>query len=721
MKRLLIGAITIVLSFSILSGCDKKQQPETNEVVTQNGETEEVSGEVIDGVEASATEENAPQLSVDEMKEMYLDFIKGNTKMTVKNADISWYEEGKEYSYDEMNAEFAQEMQDMWEEINITDAYYAFIDCGDDGISEFVTRQVYRFNIDGAELYNIYKVIDGKVCCVFSDYGYYRSFIEVNEYGYITYGGSGGAGTYYCYHNYVDKDGNEIFLYSEIDEMGLSGAYIPNYMFPVEEVPEEYPSDIYAYNDDYKCLSAYNFEKYEYDENNTDSMEYEKNYFFSFCDFDGNDIEPDEDIAKIYKECGIKYYSCDESNRMVEEHVTSLGASEKIRTGEECQWNSLLSVGVGEYSKSVIGYYGIMESMPGKWKIPEEDLADGISGVFFNVHETGEFEVNINYTDSYTSPAYITGHFSIQYDSNIYNDVMGLYINTSNSSLAKEKNYLGFYSVDDYVLNSDTVTITLGGDASYFFEQCISKEKPVFVKEYRDEIYDKAVRVYNISEEYFCNDEESTDRIVVPVDLNLNSCVENQITDDNVWISKLGVNQLGETYSDDNYIYRFGGVEGYGTYTALYIYDKATNELIKTFDFHEFVRANGYEASDFVDRSIRFALIKDNILYLNLFHRTYASSCPSNAYIMAIDMNYGSVIWKSQPLVSNSYNFVILGDSIITGYGFTAEDHYLSVVNRFNGSVLGKIGIKKSPEYFYYKDGILYVRTYSYDYEFGVE
>ena len=105
---------------------------------------------------------------------------------------------------------------------------------------------------------------------------------------------------------------------------------------------------------------------------------------------------------------------------------------------------------------------------------------------------------------------------------------------------------------------------------------------------------------------------------------------------------------------------------------------------------------------------------------LSVSHLTYAESAPSNAYIMAISLDDYSVIWKSEPLVCNSYNFEIVDDIIFTGYGFTAEPDYLFQIDRLTGRVLEKYKINSRADYIIYKDDKLYVRTYDTDYIFEV-
>lgn len=102
------------------------------------------------------------------------------------------------------------------------------------------------------------------------------------------------------------------------------------------------------------------------------------------------------------------------------------------------------------------------------------------------------------------------------------------------------------------------------------------------------------------------------------------------------------------------------------------------------------------------------------MMYISHGHDTYAaSSCGHNAYISAISLKDYSIVWTSKPLTCNSYNFLIKGNSIITGYGFTDESHYILVLDRFTGKQVQKL-TNRYPYYIFEKDDKIVVTT-SYD------
>lgn len=65
------------------------------------------------------------------------------------------------------------------------------------------------------------------------------------------------------------------------------------------------------------------------------------------------------------------------------------------------------------------------------------------------------------------------------------------------------------------------------------------------------------------------------------------------------------------------------------------------------------------------------------MLYVETAHSTYgATSGGRTAYIAAIATATGKVLWRSPALVANARSFVLAGDVIVAGYGFTREDDY---------------------------------------------
>jgi hypothetical protein len=181
--------------------------------------------------------------------------------------------------------------------------------------------------------------------------------------------------------------------------------------------------------------------------------------------------------------------------------------------------------------------------------------------------------------------------------------------------------------------------------------------------------------------------------------------------------TKQGEDILVKAIRDGNdllclYAHNFAG----GRY--LTSFDLKTGKVNFAFDFHEYMHPPKYLESDreFVEETVRWAQVKDNVLYVSVGHSTYAkSSFGLNAYLNAIDVSSGRLLWRSQPLVSNSANFLLYKDAIVTGYGFSQEKHFLYVVNQKDGRIVQTIPVQKSPEYILNKGDDIFVRTYDTD------
>ena len=206
-----------------------------------------------------------------------------------------------------------------------------------------------------------------------------------------------------------------------------------------------------------------------------------------------------------------------------------------------------------------------------------------------------------------------------------------------------------------------------------------------------------------------------------PILLNMTSCEPNDITDVDRWFTdneiSLSLNQ------DSNYFYEFEGTGGIDD-NVLKIYNATQDQLLYTIDFSEYAYAPEYKEEDyyFIQQKIKWVTIVDDVLYVSHGHRTYAKSSNNmNAYITAINLSDMSVIWRSDALVCNSNNFLIINDIIISGYGFTDESDFLYQIDRKTGKTIEKTPLKTAPEYIIRKDSTLYVRTYNTDYQFTIE
>ena len=244
-----------------------------------------------------------------------------------------------------------------------------------------------------------------------------------------------------------------------------------------------------------------------------------------------------------------------------------------------------------------------------------------------------------------------------------------------------------------------------------------SQEKNILMAAPADLGAIRQIHMENPSWEYYCAMEPAS--LAAPLKLTKLTQEANQITDTDDWFEKnnlsLNVEDSGKyglgIASDEN-----------GGKCRIQVVDGEKGEVFEL-DFSDFEYAGDFKQSEkeFVRQQIRYAQIKDHILYLSIGHLTYAESSPHNAYVAAVDLAEKKLLWKSQPLVSNAANFVIKGDVLLCGYGFTAEPDYIYQLDLGSGKVIDKTAVKSKADYLILKDNILYVRTYNTDYTFRIE
>lgn len=149
--------------------------------------------------------------------------------------------------------------------------------------------------------------------------------------------------------------------------------------------------------------------------------------------------------------------------------------------------------------------------------------------------------------------------------------------------------------------------------------------------------------------------------------------------------------------------------------------DSKTGAFKYAFDFGAFAQPPGQPASpdSFTDQELAWAVEKDGTLYVSHRHRTYAKESKGlNGYVTAIDPVKKTILWRSPSLVANADSFAVVGEYVVSGYGFTAEPDYLYLLRRRDGRIAGRTKLKTGPERIVEKDGLLYVRSYDTDYVF---
>ena len=194
---------------------------------------------------------------------------------------------------------------------------------------------------------------------------------------------------------------------------------------------------------------------------------------------------------------------------------------------------------------------------------------------------------------------------------------------------------------------------------------------------------------------------------VIPLKWNILSEEDNGIDFADEWYASenLSLPMIGtdwNSFSDENYEYLWEGED-------LYIYENGTGNCLYVLHYPTdkwYVNGNN-------------AYLKDGIFYGASVANGYAQ--PNTCFMFAYDLENEKLLWRSADQSYNSMNFVVEGDVLICGYGFTAEPDYLYQINRNTGEIIGRLLLKKMPDLIVEQDGKLYVHTYSYNYVIEIE
>lgn len=68
---------------------------------------------------------------------------------------------------------------------------------------------------------------------------------------------------------------------------------------------------------------------------------------------------------------------------------------------------------------------------------------------------------------------------------------------------------------------------------------------------------------------------------------------------------------------------------------------------------------------------------------------------PDTCFMFAYDLENEKLLWRSADQTYNSMNFLVKGDVIFCGYGFTAEDDYLYQLDKNTGEVIDRLPLKR--------------------------
>lgn len=208
-----------------------------------------------------------------------------------------------------------------------------------------------------------------------------------------------------------------------------------------------------------------------------------------------------------------------------------------------------------------------------------------------------------------------------------------------------------------------------------------------------------------------------------PISLTEISREESDFLDLYTWTDKYGFSYADPCYGTDEYSYlpMYKDDNSY-EYTRLRVYPANEDGIVCEFDLSKL--CDGPDSTSGttskVNQTIRYEAIVGDILYVEISHYGYAYEEKNTAYIVGIDLETGNVLFKTEPLTANASNFQIYDDFIICGYGFTSEDDYLYILDRYTGKRINSIPLRSAANQIEVVDDILYVATYNTAYQFKI-
>lgn len=140
---------------------------------------------------------------------VYESFLRG--ERTVRTGAGAWFkdQEQMDLTIQDMLAKVEAEYLEYSDRDTIDRIEYAYLDCGGDGVEElavrFVGLDIYAPG-DESDLTAVIACKDGALELIYSRESWARSGTEINYYGYIYTGGSGGAGAYYVDIEYINAE-----------------------------------------------------------------------------------------------------------------------------------------------------------------------------------------------------------------------------------------------------------------------------------------------------------------------------------------------------------------------------------------------------------------------------------------------------------------------------------------------------------------------------------
>ncbi len=194
-----------------------------------------------------------------------------------------------------------------------------------------------------------------------------------------------------------------------------------------------------------------------------------------------------------------------------------------------------------------------------------------------------------------------------------------------------------------------------------------------------------------------------------PLPLTMLSETANEVSDTDAWFERNGLTKPAESLTSDKWM--------------VYLDKEArTAEIMKEGVYDCVLDLTGLctVPEDPGDIRLRYAALEGDVLYVSVSRKNSSDMYYKTGFIVAIDLNEKTLLWKSDSTVAGAYNFLVLDGRIFTGYGGTGEEDNLFQIDARTGKTLGSTPLSTAPDYILAKEGVLYVRCYDTDYTFSL-
>lgn len=246
---------------------------------------------------------------------VYDRFLRGEETLRVREG--AWYGGNKhtDWTFQDILEEVQNQKLEYSDNREISGIWYAFLDCGGDGVEEmqiqFVGLDIYAPG-DDSDQTMVITYRDGQLELVYSCESWARSSTGIDYYGCISSGGSNGAGDYSFDMGYIDGNGDVQWVYNAEALWGWWTSYLSGdaYDMAFAGYEPDIEVDCYTINgEDYCVLYA-----------DEDLWEYQ--YFVSLCEQEG-----------------MQFVTKEQMDMLISQRMMELGIEESWGLGNGVHWN----------------------------------------------------------------------------------------------------------------------------------------------------------------------------------------------------------------------------------------------------------------------------------------------------------------------------------------------------------------------------------------------